>query len=155
MDDVNSDNGSGVSRRSQFGKQFLIWGGVVLIAFLLGFVPMWWTKRTVSNELEQTKLELKRQKIQNSLAAAAVYAKRGEYEPARQNVSTFFTDIQSEVNDAGSPVLTTESRSQVSSLLSGRDEIITLLSRADPAAADRVSDMYAAYRAITSAGPQK
>ncbi len=155
MDDVNADNRSGVSKRSQFGKQFLIWAGVVLIAFLLGFVPMWWTKRTVANELEQVKLELRRQQIQNSLSAAAVYAKRGEYEPARQNASTFFSDIQSEVNDAGSKVLTTESRSQVSSLLSGRDEIITLLSRADPAAADRVSDMYAAYHAITAAGPRK
>lgn len=140
-------------KRSQFGKQFLIWFGVAFIAFLLGFVPMWWSKRTVNNELVTTKRELKRQQMQNSLSASAVYAKRGEYETARQNASTFFTDIQGAVNSTDTDVLTAQERTQISALLSGRDEVITLLSRGDPASADKIADMYVAYRSVTSVGP--
>jgi hypothetical protein len=33
-------------------------------------------------------------------------------------------------------------------LFTGRDEIITLLSRGDPASADRLSDLYVSYRQI-------
>jgi len=155
MDIANTDDRNLVSKRSQFGKQFLIWLGVALIAFLLGFLPMWWTKRTVSKELETTKRELKRQQIENSLSAAAVYARRGEYEPARQNASSFFTEMQGEVSRPDPQALTAQERTQVPALLSGRDEIITLLSRGDPASAEKVSDVYAAYRAITAAELQK
>lgn len=151
MDIENLDERNLVSKRSQFGKQFLIWLGVALIAFLLGLLPMWWSKRSVANELETTKRELKRQQIENSLSAAAVYARRGEYEPARQNASSFYTEMQGEVNSTDPKTLTALERTQVPALLSGRDEIITLLSRGDPASADRVSDVYAAYRAIISA----
>jgi hypothetical protein len=34
----------------------------------------------------------------------------------------------------------------VEQLFAGRDEIITLLARNDPASADRMSDLYVAYR---------
>ena len=33
-------------------------------------------------------------------------------------------------------------------VFAGRDEIITLLARSDPASADRLSDLYVAYRKI-------
>ena len=33
-------------------------------------------------------------------------------------------------------------------LFAGRDEIITLLARSDPASADRLSDLYVAYRKV-------
>ena len=155
MDVVNVDDRNLVSKRSQFGRQFLIWLGVAVIAFLFGFLPMWWAKRTVSQELETAKRELKRQQIENSLSAAAVYARRGEYEPARQNASSFYTEMQGEMNSSDPKALTAQERAQVPALLSGRDEVITLLSRGDPASADRVSDVFAAYRAITAAVPQK
>jgi hypothetical protein len=35
-------------------------------------------------------------------------------------------------------------------LFAGRDEIITLLARSDPAVADRLSDLYASFRKITN-----
>jgi hypothetical protein len=45
-------------------------------------------------------------------------------------------------------------RERVRPLLTRRDEIITLLARSDPAAADRLSDLYVSYRqAITSVQP--
>jgi hypothetical protein len=35
-------------------------------------------------------------------------------------------------------------------LFSGRDELITLLARNDPASADRLSDLFVAYRKIVN-----
>ena len=59
--------------------------------------------------------------------------------------------MQSEMNSSDPQALTAQERTQIPALLSGRDEVITLLSRGDPASADRVSDIYVAYRAITAA----
>ena len=39
-------------------------------------------------------------------------------------------------------------RQNMQPLFAGRDEIITLLARSDPASADRLSDLYVAYRKI-------
>jgi|SRR5687767_12782037 len=130
-------------------RRWLMRLGALLIAFLLGLLPMWWAKTGVDHELEQAKRDLRRQQIQNTLSAAAVYARRGEYETARQSVSTFFTETQAELDKADSTVLTAAERSQLPTLLSGRDDVITLLSRGDPAAAERLSDIYVAHRAIT------
>lgn len=124
--------------------------GVLLIVFLLGLVPMWWSKRSVANDLDKARRELHRGHLQNSLAAAAVYARRGEYETGRQSASNFFTDLQAELDNTDSAVLTAPEKTQMRSILSGRDEVITLLSRNDPAAADRLSDLYVNYRSITS-----
>lgn len=130
-------------------RPWLIRLGALLLAFLLGLLPMWWAKMGVDHDLEQAKRDLRRHQIQNTLSAAAVYARRGEYETARQSVSTFFTETQAELDKADSTVLTAAERSQLPTLLSGRDDVITLLSRGDPAAAERLSDIYVAYRAVT------
>ena len=132
-------------------RRWLIWAGLVALAFLLGLLPMWWSKSTVSAELERTRIELRRQEHLNSLSAAAVYARRGEYETARQYASKFFSDMQGELDNAESKVLNAQERTQVPQLLGNRDDVITLLSRADPASAERLSNLYVEFRAATGA----
>ena len=130
-------------------RRWLIWPALAVAAFLAGLLPMWWAKTNVSTELDKTKVELIRQQRLNSLSAAAVYARRGEYETARQNASKFFTDMQAEMDNPESKVLTPQDRMQFPQLLANRDDIITLLSRADPASAERLSNLYVEYRAAT------
>ncbi len=133
------------------GRRWALVAVGLLLAFLLGLLPMWWSKMSVDAELEKARRDLIRQKIQNSLSAAAVYARRGEYETARQSASTFFTDTQAELDNAASTIFTPTERSQMPDLMSRRDDIITLVSRADPASAERLSDVYVNYRSITAA----
>ena len=135
-------------------RRWMIWPALILVAFLLGLLPMWWSKRGVSTELDRTRIELKRQEHLNSLSAAAVYARRGEYETARQNASQFFSDMQAEMGNAESKTLTPQERAQIPQLLANRDDIITLLSRADPASAERLSNMYIEYRLATGGSQQ-
>lgn len=131
-------------------RRWLLRVGTVALVFLLGFVPMWWSKRGVASELDATKRDLRRCELQNAISAASVYARRGEYEPGRQHASSFFSDLQAELDRAESTLFTVQEKTLIPGLLSGRDDVITLLSRSDPASADRLSDMYVAYRAITS-----
>lgn len=143
--DVNVD-----TSRNDFVKRWLIRLAVLAAVFLIGFVPMWWSKRGVTAELDQAKREIRRNQLANALSAAAIYARRGEYETGRQNASTFFSELQAEMDKADSTVLTAQEKTQIPTLLTGRDDAITLLSRSDPASADRLSDIYVAYRSITS-----
>ena len=76
-------------------NKWLIRIGILLLAFLLGFVPMWISNRQLSADLATRDKELHRSRVLNSLTAATIYARRGEYETARQSASTFFTDVRS------------------------------------------------------------
>ena len=136
-------------REAATSRKWLIWAGAIALAFLLGLLPMWWSKRNVSAELDHTRVELQQRQQLNSLAAAAIYARRGEYETARQHASQFFTDVQAELDYGESKVLDAQERAQMPQLMANRDEIITLLSRADPASAERLSNLYVEFRAVT------
>ena len=136
-------------RDAATSRKWLIWAGLIVLAFLLGLLPMWWSKSNVSAELDRTKIQLKRQEHLNSLSAAAVYARRGEYETARQYASKFFTDMQAELDNSESKILNAQERTQVPQLLANRDDVITLLSRADPASAERLSNLFVEYKAAT------
>ena len=131
--------------KSNAMTKWLIGIGLLLLAFLLGFVPMWLSNRQLSADLANRDKDLRRSRIQNTLTAATIYARRGEYETARQNASTFFTDVRSELDKGNDGILTEQERIGVSRVMAERDEIITLLSRNDPAAAERLSNAFVEY----------
>jgi hypothetical protein len=123
---------------------------VLLAVFLLGFVPMWLKSRAYAGSLAGAEHQLVLLKMQDSLASATIEARRGDYEPARQAASEFFTTLRAEVDKQAGSNLTQAQRDGVQTLFAGRDEIITLLARSDPASADRLSDLYVAYRKLMS-----
>jgi uncharacterized protein with PIN domain len=131
-------------------KRLLIYAGVLLVIFLLGFVPMWLRARAASSSLVETEHQLIIVRMQSSLASAAIDARRGDYEPARQAVSQFFTSLRAEMDKGDTSNYTQAQRQGMQSLFTGRDELITLLARSDPASADRLADLFVAYRKIMS-----
>jgi hypothetical protein len=114
--------------------------------FLLGAVPMWIGGRQNAAEREIAQHELRLSQLENRLSAAVINARRGDYEPARQTASDFFTALRDQVDRGAQSDLSTSQREGLKPILVQRDDIITLLARNDPAAADRLSDLYAAYR---------
>jgi hypothetical protein len=136
-----------VTRKSTPVKQrVIIYAGVLLVVFLLGFVPMWLKARASDARLADAERQLTLVGMQGNLASAAIDARRGDYEPARQAVSQFFTSLRAEIDKGDTSYFTQAQRTGVQPLFDGRDEIITLLARSDPASADRLSDLYVAYR---------
>ncbi len=122
------------------------YAAVLLAGLLLGFVPTWLKSRACADSLAASERQLATARIRNSIASAAIDARRGEYEPARQTASQFFTSLRAEADKGETSALTQAQRAGVEPLFAQRDEIITLLARSDPAAADRLSELYVAYR---------
>ena len=129
-------------------RRFIIYAAVLLVVFLLGFVPMWLKARSATNTLMGTERQLILARTQNDLASAVIDARRGDYEPARQAVSRFFTSLREETDKSSSSSYTQAQRQAMQPLFAGRDELITLLARSDPASADRLSDLFVTYRKI-------
>ena len=129
-------------------QRLMIYAGVLLIVFLLGFVPMWLRARAATNSLAETEHQLILAKMQNNIGSAVIDARKGDYEPARQAASQFFTSLRAELDKADGSNFTEAQKQGIQPLLAGRDEIITLLARSDPAAADRLTDLYVAYRKV-------
>jgi hypothetical protein len=127
-------------------QRFVIYGGVLLVVFLLGFVPMWLQARASAGRQAEAERRLTLVEMQGKLASATIDARRGDYEPARQAISQFFTSLRAEIDKGNTSGFTEAQRTGVQSLFAGRDEIITLLARSDPASADQLSDLYVAYR---------
>jgi hypothetical protein len=134
-----------------------IYLGVALVIFLLGLVPMWLRAREHAAQRDAAQRELRVSRMQNTLASAIVDAQRGEYEPARQAASDFFTALREQVDTpAGEDAaLTPAQRDQLRPLHAQRDEVITLLARSDPASSARLLDLYVAFRkAVLSVPPE-
>jgi len=133
---------------SPVNQRVIIYAGVLLVVFLLGLIPMWLRARTANSRLAETKHQLILLRMQNNLASAAIDARRGDYEPARQAASEFFTSLEAEIAKGDTSHFTQAQREGMPPLFAGRDELITLLARSDPASADRLSDLFVAYRKI-------
>ena len=131
-------------------RRFIIYGAGLLVIFLLGFVPVWLKARHCASSLVEADHQLTLVRMQNNLASAVIDARRGDYEPARQAASQFFTFIRAEIDKGDASAFTQAQRQGLQPLFAGRDEVITLLARSDPASADRLTDLYVAYRKVMS-----
>jgi hypothetical protein len=129
-------------------RRLFIYAVLLLVVFLFGFVPMWLKCREYSSSLTETSQQLSIARIENTLASAAIDARRGDYEPARQAASNFFNSLRAETDRGNDSVFSQAQRDGLLALFVRRDETITLLARNDPASADRLSDLYVSYRKI-------
>lgn len=120
--------------------------------FLLGFLPMWFKAGTAMEQRDAAQREVRLGQLQNTLGAAMVDVQRGEYEPARQITSDFYTNLRSQIDAGNASVFTPGQREKLLPLLAERDEVITLLARSDPAATDRLFAVYSSYNKLTTNG---
>lgn len=131
-------------------RRYIIYAAVLVIVFLLGLIPMWLKLRTATSSLTEAEHQLVLSKMQNDLASAVIDARRGDYEPARQALSRFFTSLSADTDKGDSSNYTEAQRISMQPLVGRRDELITLLARNDSASADRLSDLFVEYRKIVN-----
>ena len=148
------DNATNAPLRVARLRRLGLYATAIFAAFLLGFVPMWVVARTRANERDAVQQTLRLTQLENTLAAAAIQARRGDYEPAREAASAFYTNLRAEL-DRPQPVFSAPALEMMRSLLGGRDQMITLLARADPAAAERLADAYVSYRQTAGTLPPR
>src|SRR5918999_6528767 len=127
-------------------RRLAIYAVVLLAGFLIGLVPMWLSARGRAAERDVAQRDLRLCRLEKSLLTAAVESRRGEYERARLAASTFFTSLREQVDQLGERSdLTAAQKESLRPLLNQRDDLITLLARSDPAAADRLAEMYTSF----------
>lgn len=142
---VSSSRNSSVLQEPRV-RRLIIFAAVLLVVFLIGLVPMWLRSRTRTHERDVAQAALRISTLQNTLANAALDARRGEYELARQAASDFYTNLQAEIDRGPDSVFTETQRTNLRALFDSRDDAITLLARSDPASADRLLVLYVKYR---------
>ena len=106
------------------------------VAFLVGLIPMWLLAHSRAVELDAAYKKIAAYQLSDMISMSAMYARKGEYENARKNASTFFTQLRSTFDSGDN--LSSEEREALRPVLEQRDQIITLLARSDPAAVDRL-----------------
>ena len=127
-------------------RKVILYAAVLLFVFLIGLVPMWITSQARARERDAALATLRISTLQNTLGNAAIDARRGEYELARQAASDFFTNLQAEIDRGRDSVFNETQRTNLRALFDSRDDAITLLARSDPASADRLLVLYVKYR---------
>jgi hypothetical protein len=135
--------------KSEGKSKLAKWGAIaagLLVVFLLGLVPMLIQKWAVQKELATTQTQLRKVEIKGLLTTSIVEAKRGEYEPARQNMSSFFQRLRAEEEKADEGFLTKDERGKIKPIFEARDTIITMLAQRDQASVERLTDIYATYQ---------
>ena len=136
-------------------RRVILYAAALLIVFLLGLVPMWIQARERARERDAAQAALRISTLQNTLANATIDARRGEYEPARQAASDFFTNLRAEIERGRDSVFNEAQQNTLRSMLATRDDTITLLARSDPASADRLFDLYNTYRQTAGGAPPR
>jgi hypothetical protein len=111
---------------------------------------MWFKANSAIEQRDAAQREVRLAQLENTLAAAMVDVQRGEYEPARQITSDFYTNLRTQLDAGSASVFTPAQREKLKPLLGARDDVITLLARSDPAAADRLFAIYSSYNKLTS-----
>lgn len=122
----------------------------LVVAFLAGFIPQWQRAKglddqlAVSNQtLAATRHELVMARLEGRIGAALAESLRSNYERARQLMTSTFADLEREM-DAGR--ITDPRQQQVlRQVLQQRDEIVTLLARAEPESQQRLMLLYTRY----------
>jgi hypothetical protein len=138
------------SRTTHRIRRFILYGALLLLAFLLGLVPMWWVNSQCSSSFAEAERQTSLARMENSLASAAIDAQRNDYETARQAASDFFTALRTETTNGVDSGLSEAEIASLQPLLTRRDEIVTLLARGDTASADLLSDLYVSYRELVN-----
>ena len=138
------------SRTTRRIRRLVIYVALLLLAFLLGFVPMWIKSRECASRLAEAERQSSLARMENSLVSAAMDARRGDFETARVAASDFFTVLRAATSTDVDSALSQAQKDGAQPLLAQRDQIITLLSRGDVASADLLSDLYVSYRELVN-----
>ena len=138
-------------------KQKVAWvgiiGGVLIVGFIIGLVPMWLSARGTAADRDTARDQLRQAEITNLLLSATVDAKRGEYETARQEASDFFMRLGNEGENGGASFLTADQKEKLKPVFADRDNVITMLAQRDPASLDRLTNLYVAFSQAVPAKP--
>ena len=131
-------------------KRVALYATIAAGFFLLGFLPMWSNTTQAIEQRDAAQRAVRLAQLQNTLATAVIEVQRGQFEPARQLTSDFYTNLKRQIDGVSGSPFTSSQRENLKSLLAERDELITLLARRDPAGPHRLFNVYSTYNELVN-----
>ena len=111
---------------------------------------MWFKTTQAIEQRDAAQRAVRLAQLQNTLATAVVEVQRGQFEPARQLTSDFYTNLRRQIDSGSGSPFTSSQRENLKSLLAERDELITMLARSDPAGTHRLFNVYSTYNELVN-----
>jgi len=111
---------------------------------------MWFKTDAAIEQRDAAQRAVRLIQLHNTLASAVIDVQRGQYEPARQLTSDFYTTLRRQIDTDNGTLFTGSQREELISLLGERDELITQLARSDPAATERLIRVYSTYSRVVN-----
>lgn len=129
------------------GRRFLFVVFLLAAAFLGGFVPQWIKVRNLSTQVQTMDLQLRLANAHRLVGVASEEAQRSNYASAAQAAAQFFDQCATLVRTES---FEKEPRTRVAllSYTAQRDQVMALLSAADPAAREKLAGMFLAMDGV-------
>jgi len=122
-------------------KKIVIAASLLIVAFLLGYVPSAISSRTASQQNAEMEHKLKIADLGSQLAMASYEAGRNNYANATQFSSKFFDGLLALISETKDQTL----KQKLQALLGRRDEITANLAQVDQSVKEKLAQMYADY----------
>ena len=131
-------------------KQKTVIGLVILVlVFLLGFMPQYLEKRQLQRELAISIEKLKLSELRDLAGLMLLEGLRQNYGVARDYSSQYFDKLREISEQAENSTL----KAALQELLSSRDAVTAALSKADPASASQLQEIFVKTQAATKVQP--
>jgi hypothetical protein len=131
-------------------KQKTVTGLIILVlVFLLGFVPQYLEKRQMQRELAISVEKLKLSELRDLAGLMLLEGLRQNYGVARDYSSQYFDKLRETSEGVDNATL----KRSLQELLNNRDTVTAALSKADPASASQLQAIFAETQAATKAQP--
>lgn len=122
---------------------------ILVLVFLLGFVPQYLQKRQIQSELATSAEKLRVSELRDLAGMMMLEALRQNYGVARDYSSQYFAKLRETSEQVENATL----KASLQELLSSRDAVTASLSKADPASAFQLQTIFAKTQAATKAQP--
>ena len=122
---------------------------IVVLSFLLGFVPQYLEKRQIQSELAISTERLQMSELRDLAGMMLLEGLRQNYGTARDYSSQYFEKLR----QASEQVENSTLKTSLQELLASRDAVTAALSTADPASASQLQTIFANTQAATKTQP--
>jgi hypothetical protein len=129
-------------------KKVGIAASLLIMAFLIGYVPSAISSRTTQQQNAELERKLKVTELGSQLAMASYEAGRNNYANAIQFSSRFFDGLREIISETRDQAL----KQKLQAMLGRRDEITANMAQVDQSVKEKLAQMYAEYFEATQAG---
>jgi hypothetical protein len=131
------------SRFKKLGKV----AGVLILVYLIGYVPSCRSARSAETQRTQFEQRLHVARLHSQLGMVSFEVNRNNYSKAANYSTDFFNNLKTTINDTNDAAL----KEKLQAISARRDEITAHLAQADPTVKEKIGQLYADFYPLVTA----